>query len=446
MSSRRVVRMLGLLSALALVFGAFAGTASAKKLSAKHKAAVRHQLLRQVKKNPRLIRSASFIRKASLVNFTLPVTIRLQQKTDPLGNTVPNAGNRNHATIDLGPSLGQRTIGLGGSLPAEIKFHDAFDGGALGNVDLTLLPGGSQGLTTTSIPLLANSAVTGAAYGSGGCVGWAAINDPFGLAPGVDDPASLTSLDDPGLNNLGDGGIGPNDNNPSDAVLRTGPLSLQIAAPQTGVTLPGNPGDSPTVSIGSSGGQANLFGVIPGRSTQIDVTANLTTKINSLLREVDPSDTNSPNDPAMAFNCRQAWTGYVQNYLTGIHLNGSLSISPAITADGKLRIAKASLTSVPGESDPVTVAACLMPQTSLAQDTGANPPIDSANTNAAPTDACNTALDPVLSTAPPNGLGVQPLAAPGGPYTTTNDGSQVAVSGNLTVDNITAEVLIGGNQ
>ncbi len=41
------------------------------------------------------------------------------------------------------------------------------------------------------------------------------------------------------------------------------------------------------IVLGQSGGQANLFGNIPGKSYGIDVTVNLSTKINSILREVD---------------------------------------------------------------------------------------------------------------------------------------------------------------
>ena len=67
--------------------------------------------------------------------------------------------NPNVAKIDLGTSLGQRQIGLGGSLSGQITFHDSFDGGALGNVDLTLNPG-SKTLTSTSIPLLWNTDIS----------------------------------------------------------------------------------------------------------------------------------------------------------------------------------------------------------------------------------------------------------------------------------------------
>src|SRR4051812_12762267 len=88
----------------ALSVGLLAGPASAKttKMSAKQKAAVRAQLRKAVKKNPSVIRRKSFLKKASLVNFTLPITVKLRGS-----NT---ATNPNLATLDLGPSLGQREI------------------------------------------------------------------------------------------------------------------------------------------------------------------------------------------------------------------------------------------------------------------------------------------------------------------------------------------------
>ena len=40
--------------------------------------------------------------------------------------------------------------------------------------------------------------------------------------------------------------------------------------------------------------------------------------------------------PAGIFNCRQIWSGGVDNYIPGIRLQGNLRISPAITKDGKV--------------------------------------------------------------------------------------------------------------
>src|SRR3978361_1149187 len=76
-------RYLGLLAVAALAVGVFAGPASAKKLSAKQRAAVRAQLRKEIKKNPKAISRKSFVKRASLVNFTLPVTVRLRDGDKP---------------------------------------------------------------------------------------------------------------------------------------------------------------------------------------------------------------------------------------------------------------------------------------------------------------------------------------------------------------------------
>src|SRR3954469_377754 len=126
-------RYLGLLAVAALAVGVFAGPASAKKMSAKQRAAVRAQLSKQIKKHPGVINRKSFIKRASLVNFVLPVTIRLRDGDKPgTPNKESATANPNYANIDLGTSLGKREVDLGGSLSAEITFHDSFDGGALG--------------------------------------------------------------------------------------------------------------------------------------------------------------------------------------------------------------------------------------------------------------------------------------------------------------------------
>jgi len=202
---RRVSLALGLLALSALAVGLAAGPAAAKAHYSKaQKAHIRAQLRKAIKHNPKLIKQASFIKKASLVDFSLPVTIRVRQATDNLGG-LTNNGTDNTATLDLGPSLGSRTIGLGGTLPATIKFHDAFDGGALGNVDLTLNQGGG-GLTTTSIPLLTNHDVTTVSAAGAGCAGY-----PY-QATDVDNFANLNGVagaeNNPDVNNLGNGPFG----------------------------------------------------------------------------------------------------------------------------------------------------------------------------------------------------------------------------------------------
>jgi hypothetical protein len=522
---RHVTSMVGILTALALVFGVFAGTASAKKMTRHQKAAVRHQLLRSIKKNPRLVKKASFLKKASLVDFKLPITVRL--RTSEAGQPAATS-NTNVANIDLGASLGQRQLSLGGTLPGYIQFHDSFDGGALGNVDIVLQPGGD--ITTTSLPLLWNTQVAtdtsthwydagfGAAGGNPGCSDFKnsnAIPDsgflgapladttqgktllinagsipnpgtqpipgvPFftslaGAAshalagtveelPGADDISLLTPSADPSDINA----MGPNPDpfpqgspyapvgaeNVQDSVLRTANIHLSTLASGTQVQEDSTvadgagPQSSQNLVVGQSGGQANLFGNIPGKGYGIDVTVSLGGAINSILRSVDPDV-----DPLLqgvpynqsAFDCRQAFTGSVFNAIPGLHLIGNLHISPAITTDGKLRIAKATLSSL--NPSHVALAACLMPYSTFSASTGAAVPVpgdalsgtqSATNINAVPTAACNASPQGnVAASAFPNTVG--PLA----PVVSTNsDGSQVSVSGDITTQ-ISADVLIG---
>ena len=164
---RRVLRTVALVTAIAMALGAFAGSASAKKVSKTQKAAIAKQLRKQIRKNPRVIRSKSFLRKAALVNFKLPVTIRIRgdcpagaggAASCPAGdvNTGLNERSQYSADVDLGPSLGQRKVSIAGSLAAEVQFRDSYDGGALGNVSIEILPSSTKVLHTNSVPLLWN--------------------------------------------------------------------------------------------------------------------------------------------------------------------------------------------------------------------------------------------------------------------------------------------------
>ena len=171
---RKVSHFLALVVVAALAVGLMAGPASAKthRMSAKQKAHIRAQLRKQVKKNPKIIMRRSFLKKASLVNFKLPVTIRLRGEC-PAGsggaascpadagpsyasNTALNERGTASASVDLGPSLGQRPVNLRGSLAAEVQFRDTYDGGALGNVSIEILPSNTKTLRTNSVPLLWN--------------------------------------------------------------------------------------------------------------------------------------------------------------------------------------------------------------------------------------------------------------------------------------------------
>jgi hypothetical protein len=516
-----------------------AGPASAK-MSAKHKAQITKQLRKAVKKNPKVVGKRWFLKKATLVSFKLPITVRLRTGDVPAtpANEAATA-NTNRATLDLGASLGQREVNLGGSLSGEITFKDSFDGGALGNVDLDLNPG-NKSLTSTSIPLLWNTQVSqvgtrfdanflGLPAAASGCGNWSGASLPFGaglgagpapvggipqpgglpgfpfhvstdpligsagapegylpINPGVDDINAVVPSRDP-ANPLSLGGnidpfpqsalfdplASPTPPSVKDTVLRTAPLSLGIA--QAGLevnqdaVLNGVSG-SQNIVIGKSGGQANLFGNIPGKPYGIDVTVSLATKINSIFRIVDQDvfGTNLRHGdpwPAGIFNCRQVYSGAVQNYIPDVRLKGNLKISPGITSDGKLRIAKATLSS----SDPsrFAVSACLVPYASFdlpqnSSDTFPNPskipvptgglatvgslPVDTNTVRPVPTSAgCNA--DPTglvkESALSPSTVNALAPAVPANGYTTNASGSAVSVAADLNVNNVVADILIG---
>lgn len=492
---RHVLQVVALVTAVALVFGAFAGSAGAKKLNKSQKAKIRAELRKQVKKNPGAVKRRAFLRKAALVNFKLPVTIRLRNPCtnenganpgptvggNPVGVALTNQNCLTQGTalnqrtiptanVNLGPSLGTRSVAIGGALAAVVEFSDTYDGGALGNVNIKILPG-NKTLTTSSVPLLWNTDITDpttradtnfaksvarpggalapfqgfvdATYKQGcgdftttvgGGPGFAAGNPPFsapasykalfyglpgniGFGTGAGLPGYtvyttggspngvfLPVFPDGDPTNIQAGGvignndwIGTNPNpfptgsapttaggtpdpsiyNAQNTVLRTNALSLGIAPGGVSVNMSTGTATTPgglttaqgsqDVTLGYSGGQANLFGNIPGKNVGIDVTVNLATKINSIVRIMDqdvfkqPSLIEGEPYPAGIFNCRQIVTGAVQNYIPGVRLTGSLRIAPAITKDGKVRIAKATVTSDVNNPDRVALSACLFP-------------------------------------------------------------------------------------
>jgi hypothetical protein len=453
-SSRHTRGLFGILLAAIFAFGAIAAGPASAKLTKHQKKVIRHQLMRQIKKNPRAINKRSFIKKASLVDFKLPTTIRLNPAKDQNGNFV---NSDDQASIDLGPSLGVRTVGLGGKIPAVIEFNDAYDGGTLGDVRITLPPAASvadRGVTTTSVPLLTNADTTNNTQAAGGC------SDFTGGTQGVDDIAAIAGSDgtQPGSAfDLGAGPYSPEANTEAgDTVLRTGPLSLGVETPNTF--------DDANSPVGVSGGRANLFGAPVGKQ-QVDVKVNLVTNINSILREVDgalPSPNPGSNwhdgNIAALFNCRQAWSGYVENHIS-TNLIGTLKIAPAITADGKLRIAKVFLQS--NTPTNLSLAACLSPYylyaqgNPLAGDALTTPPAGGPSYNgtppfdpsqsinpAAPSDAPNVACDAAGGPLDRDPFNVSPISALGNADPLTN-GSEVNVLGTIRVDTLNAEVLIG---
>jgi len=472
---RRVPCLLALAALLALAVSAAPASARGQ-LSHARKAKIRAELRRQVKRNPRVLHRRSFLRRAALVNFDLPVTIRLRNPcmTDNGQNPAPGAGqtcatqgaalnqiNVPSARVNLGPSLGARDVVISGALAAVVEFQDTFDGGGIGNVNIKLLPS-DKSLLTSSVPLLWNDTIAdpsarsdanwlaslarpggqlsalqsyaGSAANTSGCGDWttaageggtyaAAAAGPgykalfhdtpmnFGsgtgaglpgypvstsggapsgaflpVSAGVDDPADIRAGGVTGSNDwIGPGsspfptGSAPGGFTGSAAstVLRTTALSLGIAPGGIAVnmstgteTTPGGlttAQGSQDTTLGYSGGQANLFGNIPGKKVGIDVTVNLATKINAVARIVDQDVFKQPglveggDFPSAYFQCRQVVTGAVQNYIPGVRLTGTLRIAPAITKDGRVRIAKATVQSNINEPEHIALSACLFP-------------------------------------------------------------------------------------
>ena len=596
-----------------------AAPASARTTSGGHAQRVRASLRKQIRKNPNVIRSRSFLRKAGLVDFKLPVTIRIRQPC-PAGSggsascpsgavrgTALNERANPTAQVDLGPSLGQRTVALGGSLAGEVEFSDTYDGGALGNVSIKLLPSTKKFISTSSVPILWNPdasdpatrsdanwiaateqagggltptpsglqqgcgdfltnppgntpAVPPAAgsaysalmygfqpvppiapYGPGEGLPGYPYYDPAGpgttttpagylpVYPGVDALDRLVSSNVVGNNDE----LGPVQTpfpypaiapgaftQPPDVrstVFRTNALQLAIAAPGTQVDqstgtgvngqplLSNGPQGSQNIIVGASGGQANLFGNIPGKAYGIDVTVSFSTVINAIARIMDQDAFHLPllsgeHYPADVFACHQVWLGAVQNYIPGIRLQGDLRISPAITKDGKLRIAVASVQSSPTDVAHIALSACVFPfQAYLAYNfvagslgfstnavaapippftAGGNPPqftpggLWPVHSDALPifydtekypapanpvfgsgqpplaginNSKCNTAPWPLVQFAadPPNLVSSLAPASLANGYTTSVDGSQVTVAGDINVNPVKVDVLIG---
>jgi len=333
MSRRSARTSIAALLAIALcaVLTVGATSASAANLrphfTAKQKAAIHKSLTRQLHKSPKAIRSAKWLRLAAITDYQLPLTIRLNTKTGP-STFLPS---NDAAAIDLGSTFGTVTPKLYGAIRAKGRFADPFEGGTLGEIDVTVPSADNatgQALRTDPINLLSNSDVTGATVANNGCSTFDFTSDP------PDNPAAWSDV-------------------PATTVFRTTALSL---------------------SVNSGGGVANLLS--DGASDQgARLALNLGARIWSVFRTLDN---------ASPLNCRQAVTGYVDNTLPS-KVIGTLKISPSTTADGYLRLAKISVHGIPTN---ISVAACLSPDSVYAATPNLGTP-----TAAFPAFACNTHHD-----------------------------------------------------
>jgi hypothetical protein len=170
------------------------------------------------------------------------------------------------------------------------------------------------------------------------------------------------------------------------------------------------------------------------------------------------------------FGCGQVWSGAVDNHIPAVHLKGNLKIAPGITADGKLRIAKATINSTGLDPARFAVSACLAPYAAYNAEQNSSDtivptvagtgsigdpdgtlalgslPVDPNTARPAPAAGCNTGPTAfVASTAlPPSTVStLSPAAVANGYSPNVGSGSAVSVAADLSVSNVTVDVLIG---
>jgi hypothetical protein len=390
--------------ACALLVAVAVPASASASASGAHRRAVRAKLLRQIKRHPGLIRSRTFIKKASAVNFILPVTIRLNPDV-VLPNvlcgafgltagcagpvTLPQLGglqnSDDQAILNLGASFGIKNLKIGGQVEAYVDFKSPLDGGNIGDVDIVFKDSvASPMLQANPISILTNPDVTTKPVAQGGCTDrgnnatslyrggqFGAVPGPLNFGSGTATPGVTSAdkiaadADNPeNMPFMNTPAIGP-DGNPNvrqNTVLRVG-----------GPVTPDNPMGNLGVGINAtkSGGTANVLGMGPSQ-----VKLALEIRTYSIYRyNVDAARGNGIyQDTPGAFdffdvydyNCRQSWTGYFDNKLNAVVGGGknSLRISPAFTLDRHLRIAKIDFDST-GVTTHNEVAACLQPYTTF---------------------------------------------------------------------------------
>jgi len=364
------------------------------------------KLLRALKKNPKLIRSKSWLRRANHVNFKLPVTIRLNPDatmpnnlcqavvghpfcSGPItGNTLAAltagtkggiAASNDVASLNLGQSLGGvKPLKLAGQVEAYVQFADPLDGGKLGDVSISFkdTTAATSKLEVNPVSLLTNSDVTGTNVANGGCNDRGAATNYYGGGIFGPVPASLNYAPTGALPTGAplydvDNPLAMPYMNVSNTTAQNTVLSAR------GPVTPANPNGNLLVGIDNarSGGFANILGAGP---SSVNIGLNL--QLWTVIRAVDalrgdgtsttpvggnPTSTGPVYDP-FDTNCRQAWTGYIDNKLIANvgGGNSSVKIAPAFTLDHNLRIAKLEFG---GETTHQTVAACLQPFTSYAK-------------------------------------------------------------------------------
>jgi hypothetical protein len=230
----------------------------------------------------------------------------------------------------------------------------------------------------------------------------------------------------------------------ANTVVRTAPISLSLST--GGVSAP---------NVGS----ANLF----QSSNNVRLTLHANAAINTIFRVIDDGTGFSSlipggSIPTSLFNCDEAYagqtTGDPTHNIIPVSVAGSLKIAPALTADGKLRIATVSVSTPTDTSGQEvghsSVDACLQPHslvdtpaaeshvTAFEAATGLSTPAGPVVSSSSPTTGCDSAFNAV--SFPLAQFGEQEITS-ADPNAT--DPKRLALDPNVSVTTLTGEALIG---
>jgi hypothetical protein len=136
---------------------AHAGVAKKKHINARERARIKRKLKRQLKSRPGVVLGKDFIRRAALVDFKLPLTVRLTRASDASGTTEPSDDELEITWDDSvvpwpltsagGVPAAVQTTFLSGYFTVESSFSDSDGYGELGAMETIL--GGKIGMSAT---------------------------------------------------------------------------------------------------------------------------------------------------------------------------------------------------------------------------------------------------------------------------------------------------------
>ncbi|MFL5827710.1 MAG: hypothetical protein ACJ76V_14390 [Thermoleophilaceae bacterium] len=435
---------------LAIAVGiTFAGPASAKQSKAQKRA--NKVLIKQLKKNPRLIKSKRWLRKAAHIQATLPLTVRLNpiiNKSLTPGDTT-EAASDDTANIDLtstfGPNVGNKVTKLSGKLDVLATFGNPAEGDDLGDLRLSVT---SANLSASSVAVLDTPGAGAACAADNAGAGAAARPDNTLTTGGLGDRTTLGNI------------LSASSQAPSvvpDTTVRTAPISINLAS----------------VAGAPAIGKANIF----SDTNNVRLSLHAAAKVNTIFRSTESGSGFAAGQlPGAAFFCDEAYAGQTNSSGLGtpdpiaggdigpvghrniipVNVTGNLRINPAITTDGKLRLATVSVQSTRPEES--TIDACLQinslirtADSSAASNTLLGSPSGFAllTRNATPTTTCDSAYTP-YNPATATGTEAWPLAAfidAGGDTLadeiTPATAKFLQLDPNVEVTSLNAEALVG---